>query len=167
MRVSRIGIDARLLGYRKGGIAEYTRQLVLALANLDTQTDYVILHRLHDTATYSSAQNFKRVDAFTPAHHRFERFTLSLELSPRRLDLLHSPDFIPPDAERGGILSRFTTYTSSTTRTFKPLIASAIIVTKFNGQPATPTIFWHKHKVPAMRLSTCWVFLLRKSRCIY
>lgn len=96
MRVSRIGIDARLLGYRKGGIAEYTRQLVLALADLDTQTDYVILHRLHDNATYSPAQNFKRVDVFTPAHHRFERFTLSLELIPHRLDLLHSPDFIPP-----------------------------------------------------------------------
>ncbi len=33
---------------------------------------------------------------WTPAHHRFERLALAVELAPRRLDLLHSPDFIPP-----------------------------------------------------------------------
>lgn len=96
MRVSRIGIDARLLGYRKGGIAEYTRQLVLALAELDAQREYVIIHRSHDTTSYTPAANFQRINAYTPAHHRLERYALSLELLPRRLDVLHSPDFIPP-----------------------------------------------------------------------
>lgn len=91
-----IGIDARLLAYRKGGIAEYTRQLILALAELDDQTSYAIIHRYHDRETYCPAPNFRRIDSYTPAHHRFERTALALELTPKRLQLLHSPDFIPP-----------------------------------------------------------------------
>ncbi len=96
MSRSRIGIDARLLAYRKGGVAEYARQLITALAELDTTTDYAIIHRSGDSATYGSGANFRRINARTPAHHRFERTALSIELWPRRLDLLHSPDFIPP-----------------------------------------------------------------------
>ncbi|NDJ84994.1 MAG: glycosyltransferase family 4 protein [Chloroflexi bacterium] len=94
--VPRIGIDARLLAYRKGGIAEYTRQLIFALAELDHESNYTIIHRLGDKQSYLPAANFQRVDALTPAHHRLERTALSLELLPRRLDLMHSPDFIPP-----------------------------------------------------------------------
>jgi glycosyltransferase involved in cell wall biosynthesis len=33
---------------------------------------------------------------WTPCHHRLERWTLGLEILPRRLDVFHSPDFIPP-----------------------------------------------------------------------
>jgi len=33
---------------------------------------------------------------WTPSHHRLEQFTLPLELSGWGIDLLHSPDFIPP-----------------------------------------------------------------------
>lgn len=96
MTSPRIGIDARLLAYRKGGIAEYTRQLIQALAALDSESRYTIIHRYRDSQSYIPGDNFKRLNAFTPAHHRFERTALSLELLPRRLDLLHSPDFIPP-----------------------------------------------------------------------
>jgi glycosyltransferase involved in cell wall biosynthesis len=96
MNTPRIGIDARLLAYRKGGIAEYTRQLIRALADLDTRSDYAIIHRFSDRETWCPAANFRRVNALTPAHHKYERTVLSLELFPRRLNLLHSPDFIPP-----------------------------------------------------------------------
>lgn len=92
----RIGIDARLLAYRKGGIAEYTRQLIDALAALDSENAYAVFHRYADTGSYCPAPNFRRINTYTPAHHRFERTALSLELWPRRLDLLHSPDFIAP-----------------------------------------------------------------------
>ncbi len=92
----RIGIDARLLAYRQGGISEYTRRLIDALAVLDTTTPFTILHRYADKQTYAPASNFRRANIFTPAHHRFERLALSVELSRHRLDLLHSPDFIPP-----------------------------------------------------------------------
>ena len=94
--MNRIGIDARLLAYRKGGIAEYTRQLIQALAVLDTATRYTVIHRSTDKATYCPKPNFMRLNSRTPAHHRFEKTALSLELTPQRLDLLHSPDFIPP-----------------------------------------------------------------------
>ena len=68
-----IGIDARLLHYRKGGIPEYTLQLMNALAKFDTETTYKIAHNFRDKQNYTPASNFKRVNAYTPAHHRFER----------------------------------------------------------------------------------------------
>jgi glycosyltransferase involved in cell wall biosynthesis len=96
MNTPKIGIDARLLYYRKGGISEYTRQLILALAELDTTSDYAVLHNFRDQENYCPVPNFRRLNLFTPCHHRFERTALSVELSRHRLDVLHSPDFIPP-----------------------------------------------------------------------
>lgn len=93
---STIGIDARLLYYRKGGIPEYTRQLIEALADLDTVNNYAIVHNFRDKEDYLPAANFRRINAYTPAHHQWERFALSAELLPRNLDLFHSPDFIAP-----------------------------------------------------------------------
>ncbi len=94
----RIGIDARLNGYRAGGISEYTRCLIEALALLDKQNEYYILHaaRRTTTANLVPAHNFKRINVYTPAHHRFERTALAAEITPLRLDVLHSPDFVPP-----------------------------------------------------------------------
>lgn len=92
----RIGIDARLTHYRPGGIAEYTRQLINELAGLDSLNAYSVIHHLRDRVTKRPAQNFTRINTLTPAHHRLERWTLSLELLPRRLDILHTPDVIPP-----------------------------------------------------------------------
>jgi glycosyltransferase involved in cell wall biosynthesis len=36
------------------------------------------------------------VNCWTPAHHRLERLAMAVEILPSGLDLLHSPDFIPP-----------------------------------------------------------------------
>ncbi len=95
----RIGIDARLNGYREGGISEYTRRLIEALAGLDRASDYRILHAARPQRVpidLTPAGNFQRVAAYTPCHHRLERIALAAEIAPLRLDLLHSPDFIPP-----------------------------------------------------------------------
>ena len=92
----RIGIDARLNAYREGGISEYTRHLIDSLAVLDTASDYRILHHAGSAASLIPAGNFHRVNVYTPCHHRTERFVLSIEVARLRLDLLHSPDFIPP-----------------------------------------------------------------------
>jgi glycosyltransferase involved in cell wall biosynthesis len=92
----RIGIDARLTYYRTGGIAAYTRHLIGALAALDPASDYRVIHHRGAAETIAPGPNFHRVDAFTPSHHRFERWTLATELVRLRLDVLHSPDFIPP-----------------------------------------------------------------------
>lgn len=94
--MARIGIDARLTYYTQGGIAQYTQHLIRALAALDTPHEVLILHSRKDQRNLAAAPNQRRVACWTPAHHRFERAALAVELLPHRLDLLHSPDFIPP-----------------------------------------------------------------------
>ncbi len=92
--MTHIGIDARLNYYRVGGISTYTRQLVSALEKLDYDNDYTVFHsrKMHG----SLVKRFQRAALWTPAHHRVERYALSLELARHRLDVFHSPDFIPP-----------------------------------------------------------------------
>src|SRR5262249_5747512 len=95
----RIGIDARLSGYREGGIAEYTRNLLKAVADLDTRDDYRVLAAARPQVHIENlcpGPNFHPLSVFTPSHHRFERSLLSVEIARLRLDVLHSPDFIPP-----------------------------------------------------------------------
>jgi glycosyltransferase involved in cell wall biosynthesis len=92
-----IGIDVRLPYYQMGGISRYTLQLIAALAELDRSNDYTLFHSWKDENDYRPDKaNFQRQNLYTPCHHRFERWLLSAELLPRKLDLLHSPDFIPP-----------------------------------------------------------------------
>ncbi len=91
-----IGIDARLIYYRKGGIARYTIRLARGLARVDTENTYWLLqHRKHQEPIVK-APNFQRVDMWSPTHHPLEQLLLWLELHKLRLDVLHSPDFIPP-----------------------------------------------------------------------
>jgi len=89
-----IGIDTRLTHYRTGGISTYMRRLVSALETLDRQNRYTILESRKTQE--SITKHFGRKALWTPCHHRFERLALSVELAPLRLDILHSPDFIPP-----------------------------------------------------------------------
>lgn len=89
-----IGIDTRLLYYRTGGISTYMRRLVTALEDLDHDNRYTVFdsRKAHE----SPAKRFERAALWTPCHHRLERFVLSIELARFKLDVLHSPDFIPP-----------------------------------------------------------------------
>ncbi len=92
----RIGIDARIAYYSHGGIRSYVVHLVDALAGLDGETDYRILYSRNDREVSPSGSNFRPVPCWTPSHHRFERWALGIEISRLGLDLLHTPDFIPP-----------------------------------------------------------------------
>ena len=94
----KIGIDARLPFYQKGGISQYTLHLLPALAEADHDNDYDIYHMAKDKDDYTpAAANFSRKNLYTPCHHRWERWSLSGEvLINGRPDILHSPDFIPP-----------------------------------------------------------------------
>jgi glycosyltransferase involved in cell wall biosynthesis len=98
-----IGIDARLPYFRSGGISEYTRNLVAALAGLvdgRSGTRVTVLHAKADRASYipPGAAAFARFDVETPCHHPWERLLLAAEIRALSLDVLHSPDFIPPAA---------------------------------------------------------------------
>ena len=92
----RIGIDARILAYRRGGIASYVSHLLPALAAIDPETNYQVLHNWRDRGRGRPGANFHRVTVWTPCHHRLERWALGAEVARLRLDLLHSSDFIPP-----------------------------------------------------------------------
>ncbi len=92
----RVGIDARLVYYSQAGIGQYILHLVDGLARLDSENDYVLLQSRKDETTILERPNFRRVSLWTPSHHRLERYSLNVELMRLGLDVLHSPDFIPP-----------------------------------------------------------------------
>lgn len=90
-----IGIDARLLYYRTGGISTYIVGLTEAIARIDRVNRYTLIES-RKTCRSSAPAGFRHFPTWTPAHHRLERLALSLELLPLNLDVLHSTDFIPP-----------------------------------------------------------------------
>jgi len=92
----RIGIDARLIHYRQAGISQYILQLIEGLARCDSEDEFVILQSIKSKRLLLHQPNFTHRGLLTPSHHRLEQLTLPLELSAIRLDVLHSPDFIPP-----------------------------------------------------------------------
>lgn len=96
----RIGIDARLVFYHQAGIGQYILRLTQALANIDRENNYILFKSRKDSTPIVNQTNFKTEKLWTPSHHRFERLALSMELSVFRLDVLHSPDFIPPQYAR-------------------------------------------------------------------
>ena len=92
----RIGIDARLIFYQTAGIGQYILRLTEALAALDREDEFVLFQSRKDHDRLVTAPNFQRRVLWTPSHHRFETTAMSAELFPHHLDVLHSPDFIPP-----------------------------------------------------------------------
>lgn len=101
----KIGIDARLTYYRRGGITEYIEALIRELGMLDAQNRYFILHSRKDARNLVQGANQWQVKCWTPAHHRIERLALGIETLPLRLDLLHSPDFIPPYGRHRSVIT--------------------------------------------------------------
>ena len=96
----RIGIDCRLPTYRMGGISQYVLNLMPALAELDAHNDYFVFHSRKEQRSLlpAVAERWQRRNLWTPPHHKFERWSLAAELAPYGLDILHSPDFIPPQS---------------------------------------------------------------------
>jgi glycosyltransferase involved in cell wall biosynthesis len=93
-----IGIDARLPSYQMGGISQYILHLLPALAEIDGENRYTVFHSRKDGRSHlpPAAARFQRRNLWTPCHHRWERWALATEVWRHRLDVLHSPDFIPP-----------------------------------------------------------------------
>ena len=77
--MARIGIDARLTYYTQGGIAQYTQHLIRELAELADSHTILALQSRKDTRDLSGAA-MRRIRCWTPAHHRWERWALSLEI---------------------------------------------------------------------------------------
>jgi glycosyltransferase involved in cell wall biosynthesis len=90
-----IGIDARMVYYRVGGISTYIRKLVETLEKIDTGDHrFTVFHSRKGRETLT--RRFRRADLWTPSHHRLERLALSVEIARFGLDVWHTTDFIPP-----------------------------------------------------------------------
>ncbi len=100
----RIGFDARLVYYQQAGIGQYIIHLVQALARLLKPNGHrqsnsrreLWVFRSRKAPPFDLPTWVRQAKLWTPSHHRFESTALRTELTGRRLDLLHSPDFIPP-----------------------------------------------------------------------
>ncbi len=84
-------IDGRLIGYRHGGIATYSRQLIETLPGLASGLDI----RIALTRPVPELSD-RSIRVITPPHHRFERPALGFELAARRPDLVHAVDYVQP-----------------------------------------------------------------------
>lgn len=92
----RVGIDARLVYYRQAGISQYTVRLLEQLAAIDSEDEFIVLQSRKDRSALVDRPNFRRRSLWTPPHHRLEQVLFPLEIAAADLDVLHSPDFIPP-----------------------------------------------------------------------
>ncbi len=94
----RIGIDCRLPTFQMGGISQSILHLLPALVGVDRENDYILFHSRKEGRSFipQNAPLFQRRNLWTPCHHRIERWALAVELLGDRLDVFHSPDFIPP-----------------------------------------------------------------------
>jgi glycosyltransferase involved in cell wall biosynthesis len=91
-----IGVDARLMYHQPAGISRYTWHLLNAMADLEAPHDFTIFQHRNHRPPLIQQQNFSRATLFAPVHSRIEQYMLPVELMRYALNLLHSPDFIPP-----------------------------------------------------------------------
>lgn len=109
----RVGFDARMVYYRQAGIGQYILNLLSELTVLQQeQADFELVVLQSRKEKLSPAQwlfeNRRKLEfvptaftlpqrnLWTPPHHRWEQWALPLETGLANLDVLHSPDFIPP-----------------------------------------------------------------------
>ncbi len=92
----RVGIDARLVYYRQAGISQYTVRLLEEFASIGKNDEFIVFQSRKDKSTLVDRPNFRKRSLWTPPHHRLEQLLLPLEIATVDLDVLHSPDFIPP-----------------------------------------------------------------------
>ena len=91
----RAGIDMRLHAYAPGGISRYARRLARAIAPFFSPRGLTLITHRRDHARLNLA-DVRNYAAWTPPHHRLERWALGAEIAPLGLDIFHATDFIPP-----------------------------------------------------------------------
>lgn len=91
-----IVVDARLNAYRNGGIPQYTRQLLYAMAAEAPTTAFTVLQHYRQPERIVTAPNVARRVVYTPPHHRWEQWIYPVEVGVIRPHVALFPDFIAP-----------------------------------------------------------------------
>ncbi|MBI3978215.1 MAG: glycosyltransferase family 4 protein [Chloroflexi bacterium] len=91
-----VAIDARLFAYQPAGIGYYAKRLAEALAGLARPLRLSVLESRRQVGPVVEQRSVRVKRLWTPPHHRYEQLGLAVELLAESIDLLHSPDFIPP-----------------------------------------------------------------------
>src|SRR5262249_48950269 len=92
----RVGLDARLLAYRRAGIGNYVLGLLEGLRQIGQEDRLVVLtSRKHDPADPALAGLRRRV-LLTPPHHRWERVGPAAARARPRPAASPPPAFLPP-----------------------------------------------------------------------
>ncbi|MEK7524958.1 MAG: glycosyltransferase family 1 protein [Patescibacteria group bacterium] len=92
----RIGIDARYWGTRDTGIGRYVQNLVLQLAKIDKENDYIIFGKEIIKEEIEKYPNFKWVKLTTRPYSLTEQIVNLGIFLKEKLDLLHVPHFNAP-----------------------------------------------------------------------
>jgi glycosyltransferase involved in cell wall biosynthesis len=95
----RIAIDARKL--HDFGIGTYIRNVLLGLARLDHQTEFVVLCRPDDVEVLNDlGPNFRAVVEDAKPYSFSEQVWIPISLARERVHLLHEPHYVLPPATR-------------------------------------------------------------------
>jgi glycosyltransferase involved in cell wall biosynthesis len=95
----RIAIDARKL--HDFGIGTYIRNILLGLARLDQQTEYIVLCRPPDAELANDlGANFRAVPETARPYSLAEQIAIPVSLVRERAHLLHEPHYVLPPATR-------------------------------------------------------------------
>jgi glycosyltransferase involved in cell wall biosynthesis len=95
----RIAIDARKL--HDFGIGTYIRNILLGLARLDQETEYIVLCRPRDAGLASDlGANFRAVPETARPYSLAEQIAIPIRLVRERAHLLHEPHYVLPPATR-------------------------------------------------------------------
>jgi len=93
----KIGIDARMLGPKQGGLGRYIQQLVAHLEKIDNKNEYFIFLRRDNWEEYQPTnQNFKKVLADIGWYGWKEQFIFPGIIKKQQLDLMHFPHWNVP-----------------------------------------------------------------------
>ncbi|MBI3443624.1 glycosyltransferase family 4 protein [Candidatus Woesebacteria bacterium] len=99
----KIGIDARFVGPGGTGLGKYTQKLILNLAKIDKENQYIIFLKENNWSfpNLTNHKNFTKVLADVPWYSLAEQYKMPAIYAFQNLDLLHVPHFNVPILYKG------------------------------------------------------------------
>lgn len=103
--MTRIGIDARIFGAKRGGIGRYTEELISALPTDEKRNTFVLFMRKNDISEFKSKlSNFEIVRADIREYSGKEQTRMPRIIHDANVDILHVPHINVPYLYRGPLI---------------------------------------------------------------